>query len=118
MQVFSCEMLIITWNLGPARVNPTAGPRSNGKNSLIQYSNINQDVAEVRELLSSAREEFPLRGFSEILQPPQPGDKKMTGPLLWLKDSEKLWLCSILLLSTQEAGRAQKREKYETYGSP
>ena len=33
MQVFGCEMLIITRNLGPARVNPTAGPRSNGKNS-------------------------------------------------------------------------------------
>ena len=37
-------------------------------------------MTEVKELLSFARdkkksEEFPLRGFSEILQPPQPRDK-------------------------------------------
>ena len=44
--------------------------------------------------------------------------QKMTGPLLWLQDWEKPWLCSVLLLSTQEAARAQKREKYETYGAP
>ena len=44
----------------------------------------------------------------------------MTGPLVWLKDLEKPWLCSVVLLGTQEAARAQKKcgEKYETTELP
>ena len=91
-------------------------------------------MTEVKELLSFARdkkksEEFPLRGFSEILQPPQPRDKNDRSLGMTQRSREALAvLCSVV--KHTGSGRAQKsvrrntrrtelpREKQETYGAP
>ena len=48
-------------------MNPTAGPRSNERNSLIQYRNIKQDVTEVKEPLSFARDLYTIYISREAL---------------------------------------------------
>ena len=55
-------------------------------------------MTEVKELLSFARdkkksEEFPLRGFSEILQPPQPRDKNDRSLSMTQRSREALLCC-------------------------